>query len=246
LYEFPIRLCCGVLAVTQPASICGYDILAELGVGTTGIVYKARHPIVKPDRLVALKMLSLGPTPEAANRLACYQNEWNALRVLTWQPDPAIPTLYDVGRDFAGHNYYYVREFVDGRTLQQLVATAALDLRGGIHVLSMIASAVQRMHFLEITHRNLRASNVFVRTDGTPKLIGFGHVWPLAGAGRLPPGMSGVSAEVDVLALQEMLAWLCGTLQQPVPPPLEAVRQPGSVPSPGRFAEALGSYLCAW
>jgi serine/threonine protein kinase len=108
--------------VTQPAFVCGYEILAELGRGTTGTVYKARHPVLKPDRLVALKSPALGAGPDAASRLARYQNEWNALRVLTWESDPAIPTLYDVGCDSAGQNNYYVREFVDGGTLEELVA----------------------------------------------------------------------------------------------------------------------------
>lgn len=92
--------------VTQPTSVCGYEILAELGRGTTGIVYKARHPVVKRDRLLALKMPSLGCALEATGRLARFQNEWNALRVLTWEPDPAIPTLYGVGCNFAGQNDY--------------------------------------------------------------------------------------------------------------------------------------------
>jgi len=232
--------------VTQPAFVCGYEILAELGRGTTGTVYKARHPVVKPDRLLALKTPSLGSAPEAARRLARWQNEWNALRVLTWEPDPAIPTLYDVGCDFAGQNNYYVREFVDGSTLEQLVVSGAVGLREAIRVLSTIGGAVQRMHVRGIAHRNLRKSNVLVRTDDSPKLIGFGHVWPLAGTDGLPPGVSGVPAEVDVLALQELLAWLCATLRQPLPEPLEGVRQPGSVPSAGQFAMTLGCYLQAW
>jgi hypothetical protein len=232
-------------AVTLPASVCGYEILAELGRGTTGIVYKARHTVVKPDRLVALKMPSLDATSEATGRLACYHNEWNALRILTWEPDPAIPTLYDVGRDFAGENDFYVREFVDGSSLEQLVASGAMGLHEGIRVLLTIAGAMQRMHALWIVHRNVRASNVLVRTDGEAKLIGFRRVWPLAGADRLPPGMSGVSAEIDVRALQEILAWLCTTLCQSVPAPLEEIRQPGAVPSLSQFVEALGRYLQA-
>jgi serine/threonine-protein kinase len=226
--------------VTQPAFVCGYEILDELCRRTTGIVYKARHPVVKPERLLALKVPLFGSAPEATSRLACYHNEWNALRVLTWEPDPAIPTLYNVGCDAAGQNHHYVREFVDGSTLEQLLASGAVSLREGIRLLSVIAGAVQRMHGRGIAHRNLRASKLLVRADGTAKLIGFGHVWPLAGADHLPAGMSGVSAEVDVRALQEMLAWLCAALRQPVPKPLEAVRQSSATLTPGRFADEDG------
>ena len=229
--------------VTQPASVDGYQILAELGRGTTGVVYKARHPI-KPDRLVAVKMPVLGSASESHQQLARHNNEWNALRILTWEPDPALPTLYDAGYGVLGEPFY-ARELMDGCPLEQLVATGTMRLREGIRILATIAGAVQRMHYRQIAHRNLRPSRILVGPDGTTKLIGFGHVGPLAGADRLPPGMSGVSAEVDVMALQEILAWLCAALRQPVPAPQEAVQQPGSVPSPGRFAEALSSYLDA-
>src|SRR5262249_33734643 len=148
---------------------------------------------VRPDRLVTLKMPSLGSALEAADRLASFHNEWNALRILTWTPDPVVPTLLNVGNDLAGRNHHYVREFVDGSTLEQLVADRALGLREAIHVLSVIAVAVQRMHGLKIAHRNLRPDRILVRSDGVPKLIGFGHVWPLAGDDRVPPGVSGVS-----------------------------------------------------
>ena len=229
--------------MTQPASVDGYEILAVLGRGTTGLVYKARHPI-KPDRLVAVKMPLLGSGSESHRQLARHNNEWNALGILTWEPDPVLPTFYDAGYGVLGEPFY-AREFMDGCALEQLVATGALSLREGIRILATIAGAVQRMHDRQIAHRNLRPARILVGADGTPKLIGFGHVGPLAGADRLPPGMSGVSAEMDVRALQAMLAWLCATLRQPVPAPLEAVREPGAVPSPGRLADALGSYLQA-
>jgi serine/threonine protein kinase len=231
--------------MTLPASVCGYEILAELGRGPTGIVYKARHSMVEPNRLVALKMPSLGSGPEAGRLLARHENEWNALRVLTWEPDPVIPTLYNAGCDAAWQNHHYVREFVDGDTLERSVASGAVNFHEGIRVLAAIAGAVRRMHGRWIAHRNLRAPNILVRTDGAPKLIGFGHVWPLAGDDRLPPGMSGVSAEVDVRGLQGILNWLCAALPQPVPASLEAIRRPGSVASAAQFEEALSRHLHA-
>ncbi len=229
--------------MSRPDFVCGYEILAELGRGSTGIVYQARHPVVRPDRLVAIKMPSLGSAAEAVMQLAQYQNEWNALRLLTWEPDPAIPTLWNVGCDAAGQQRHYVREFVEGRTLQELAENGAINFRQGIRMLATIARAVQRMHDRGIAHGNLRASRILVRTDGSPKLIGFGHVGPLAGVAKLPPELSGVPAEVDVLALGELLALLTATLHQSVPVQFDVDRQPGRVPSPGHFALALDSCL---
>jgi serine/threonine protein kinase len=228
--------------VDQPASVCGYEVLAELGRGTTGVVYRARHRFVKPNRVVALKVPLLGSVTDTTLRLACHRREWQALARLTREPDPAFPTLYDVGSEGLGQPSYYAREFVDGSTLEQLATAGTLAFRGGVGILAAVAGAVQRVHGRGIAHRNLRPSNVLVSRDGTPKLIGFGLVWVLPGSDRLPPGISG-AAEVDIRALQEMLGWLGAVLGQPLPPCLGAIRQPGSVRNPAAFAEALGSFL---
>jgi serine/threonine protein kinase len=228
--------------VAQPFSICGYTILAELGRGTTGIVYKARHGILKPDRLVALKIPSLGPPSEQPKRLASFHREFHALAMLTHEPDPAFPTLFDVGHDNAGE-HYLAREFVDGSTLERRATGGALGLREGIRILATVAGAVRELHDRGIAHRNLQPSNVLVGRDGTAKLIGFGLVWALAGSDKLPPGLSGESAEVDVRALRKMLSWLCATLRLPVPASLAAIRQFVSAPGAAPFEEALRSYL---
>src|ERR1700747_1617847 len=97
-------------------SICEYEILTELGRGTTGVVYKARHNHVRPDRLVALKVPLLGSESDAPLRLRRHRNEAQVLALLTFQSDPVLPTLYDVGHD--EKQFYFAREFVDGETLE--------------------------------------------------------------------------------------------------------------------------------
>jgi len=229
--------------VDHPTSVGGYDILSELGRGTTGAVYKARHPFVLPDRVVALKMPLLGSASEAPLRLARYHNEWNVLRILTWEPDPAVPTLYLVGGGVPGQPNFYAREFVEGSTLEQLAAARSLTLQEGITVLAAVARAIVRVHTRGIAHCNLHPSNVLVAVDGTPKLIGFGRVELLTGSDMLPPGSAGVLPEVDVRGLQDLLRWLCVTLQQPVPAGLEWVMAPESATTASAFAEDLDSYL---
>jgi hypothetical protein len=84
-----------------------------------------------------------------------------------------------------------------------------------------------------------------ITTTGISKLIGFGLVRLLEGSHLLPPQAPGVPAEVDVRALQQMIGWLCETLGQPIPAPLDEMRQPGSVSSAARVANALNSFLKA-
>ncbi|MCI0456735.1 MAG: protein kinase [Gemmataceae bacterium] len=234
--------------MTQPAFVDGYEILGELGRGTTGVVYKARFPHIPviSDRLVALKVPSLVAQSEARWRATCFRMECQLLALLTSESDPHFAQLYDVGGPVQEQPLgFYAREFVDGSTLEQLATARSLTLRTGISILATVAEAVSLVHLQGFAHRNLRPSNVLVTAGGMPKLIGFGLVWLLAGTNLLPPGVPGVAPEVDVRALQQMMDWLCATLGQPVPAPLEAMRQPGSIPSPVRFADALNSYLQA-
>ncbi len=231
--------------MTHPASVGPYEILAELGSGTTGIVNKACH-VAMPDRIVALKVPRLGPGSEARWRANCYQMEWQLLACLTHKHDPRFATLYDVGIGKQEHPvHHYTREYIDGVTLEQLATTKTMTLRSGISILATVAKAVTVVHARDYAHRNLHPSNVLVPVSGEPKLIGFGLVWILAGSNLLPPGVPGVSAEVDVRALQHMLDWLCATLGQPIPAPLEALRRSCAIPCVARLADALDNYLQA-
>jgi serine/threonine protein kinase len=188
-------------------------------------------------------MPMLSSASEATGGLARYRNEWNALRILTWDHDPVIPTLFDVGCDSVWQNNYDARELVDGSTLERLVANRLINFQDAIRILSVIAGAVQRMHELKIAHCNLRPSSILVQIDGLPKLIGFGHVWPLAGADRLAPGMSGVSPEIELRALQGILAWIIFRFHQDVPAWFNSSQLLRSMPTAGRFAATLDSYL---
>ena len=231
--------------MSQPTSIGPYEIIAELGHGTTGIIYKARHPIQR-DRLVALKTPRPSPDSERPWRRTCFRMECQLLARLTHEPNLHFASLYDVGAGLPGHpEGFYAREFIQGSTLEQLATARAITLRSGISILASVAKAITLVHFQGFAHRNLHPSNVLVMTAGTPKLIGFGQVWLLAGTNLLPPGVPGVSAEVDVRGLQQMLDNLCAMLGQSIPAPLEETRQPDPMPGVSRFAEALNDYLQA-
>jgi len=79
--------------VDKPASFSAhYELLLELGRGTTGVVYKARQGIL--NRLVALKMPLLDSASEASLRAARFRREAEVLARLTWKPDPNLPALF--------------------------------------------------------------------------------------------------------------------------------------------------------
>lgn len=208
----------------------GVKILAEVGRGTTGIVYRAQD--LRINRVVALKVLLLGPVVEREVRAARFLREARVLASLTAESEPNIPTLHAVTEYQS--QLYCVREFVDGETLEERVLARSIRSTDGVRVLGVIADVVARVHARGLIHRNLSPSNVLVATDGTPKLIGFGRVSIQAGPGRLPPGGPKVSPEIDIKALQAMLDWLFSALGQPFPGSLKPAL--GSVASAKAFA----------
>src|SRR5262249_1779450 len=88
-----------------------YEILEELGRGSTGIVFKARHK--ESGRLVAVKTICPKPGPEGAIRITRFHREARAMAVCN---HPNIVLVYAIG-DCAGQPYI-IREFVEGRSLQ--------------------------------------------------------------------------------------------------------------------------------
>src|SRR5262249_2826479 len=119
----------------------------------------------------------------------------------------------------------------------------SIDFGDGIRVLRTIAKTVDVLHRYGIVHRTLDASNVLVAKDGSPKLVGFGRVGLVEEAAHASPGTKGANVGDDVLALQQMISWLCSALQQPIPHSLVAIQQVGAVKSASEFADALAGYL---
>jgi eukaryotic-like serine/threonine-protein kinase len=219
----------------------GFEIIAELGRGTTGVVYEARDEGI--NRRVALKMALFGADSQRSHQTKQFICEARVLAGLTHRPDANIPTIYALAE--CDGQPFYIREFVDGLTLERLATTQTIDLRSGVQILKTIAEALQRVHALGFAHRNLHPSNILVAADDCPKLIGFGRCAPLEGTTTAPKA-TGTPVEVDVRSLQQLLNWLCAKLAEPVPADLFRARDTDLVASPAAFAELLGKNLQNW
>jgi serine/threonine-protein kinase len=218
-----------------------YEIIGELGRGTTGTVYEARH--IRINRRVAIKVPELVPEAEWIAKVQRFlHRECQALAYLTSEPNCNIPRLLEVTESSAGYPYS-VRELVDGTTLERLATETAIDVRTGLSVVAEVARVVQFVHEHGFAHRNLSPTNVLVARDGTSWLIGFGWVGLLAGSQLLPAGGVGTPVDVDVRGLRALLRWLCGALRHPVPDRLERATAAGPVSTPGAFGEAVANYL---
>ena len=144
------------MALTAGTSLGPYRILASLGSGGMGEVYKARD--VRLDRTVAIKILpaALADDPDARVR---FEREARAVAALN---HPHICTLHDVGPD------YLVMEMVDGQPL-----AGSLPLARALEFASQILSALDAAHRAGITHRDLKPGNILVTKQGI-KLLDFG------------------------------------------------------------------------
>jgi predicted Ser/Thr protein kinase len=143
-----------------------YRIETRLGKGGMGVVYRARD--TRLDRLVALKTLPPGliADPERKSRLLL---EARSAAAIT---HPAIAQVYDI--DEADGVLFIAMEYVDGRTVTDLIAAGELDLLGAIEIAIQIAEGLAKAHDAGILHRDIKSDNIMVTRDGHAKLLDFG------------------------------------------------------------------------
>jgi serine/threonine protein kinase len=148
-------------------SIPGYEIIAFIDSGGQGDVYQARHLLL--DRLVALKILRLGPDTDA-EQLARFQREGQVSARLD---HPNIIRVFDC-QEHEGR-LYFCMEFADAGSLKdRLDREGCLRPRDTAELLVTLALAVQHAHDHAVIHRDLKPSNALFLSDGTVKIADFG------------------------------------------------------------------------
>ena len=143
-----------------------YEILAPLGAGGMGEVYRARDP--KLGREVAIKVLPAEVSSDR-DRLARFEQEARSASALN---HPSIITIYEIGT--AGSVSYISMELVEGKTLRELVAEGPVPLRSLVAIAAQIADALAKAHEAGIIHRDLKPENLMVTRDGFVKILDFG------------------------------------------------------------------------
>jgi serine/threonine protein kinase/Tol biopolymer transport system component len=145
-----------------------YEIRSKIGEGGMGEVYRARDE--KLNRDVAIKVLPAALS-ENADRLNRFEQEAQAAGALN---HPNILAVYDVGvHDRAP---YVVSELLEGETLCQRMAGAALPQRKAIDYALQIARGLAAAHEKGIVHRDIKPENIFITDDGRVKILDFGLV----------------------------------------------------------------------
>jgi serine/threonine protein kinase len=149
-----------------PRTIGHYQIISRLGKGGMSEVYLAKD--TRLDRKVAIKLLPAAFTA-APDLIRRFQREAKAASALY---HPNIVTIYETGEENGAH--FIVAEFVEGRTLREVIENERLELAAALKIATQIASALIEAHRIGIVHRDIKPENVMLRPDGLVKVLDFG------------------------------------------------------------------------
>jgi len=173
-----------------------YEILAPIGAGGMGEVYRARD--TRLGREVAVKVLpsALASDPE---RLKRFEREARSASSLN---HPNIVTIYDIGSTDSVS--YIAMELVQGEPLRALLTEGALPTRLLLQLSTQVAEGLAKAHAAGIVHRDLKPDNVMVTEDGLVKILDFGLAKltqpDTSGGGRTQaPTVSGATEEGIIL-----------------------------------------------
>ncbi|HKS23939.1 MAG TPA: protein kinase [Thermoanaerobaculia bacterium] len=156
------------MSITKGTILGPYEIVAHIGAGGMGEVWRARDKRIGRD--VAVKVL-----PEFAagdDQVRRFEQEARAAGALN---HPGLVTIYDVGR--AGSAPYIVMELLEGETLRDVIGEdlpRPLPLKKTLDYGTQIASALAVAHEKGIIHRDLKPENIFVTSEGRVKILDFG------------------------------------------------------------------------
>ena len=156
------------MPLTAGTHLGPYEILAPLGAGGMGEVYRARDP--KLGREVAIKVL---PTESLHDETARARLLREA-RLAATLNHPNICTMHDVGE--ADGHVYLAMELIEGRPLSDMIAErpTGLPIENVTRYGAQIASALAHAHERHVIHRDLKSSNVVVTADGRVKVLDYG------------------------------------------------------------------------
>lgn len=150
--------------VPFPRCLGHYELLEEIGRGSTAVVYKARDLRLK--RYVALKVVNRAAWDKAAReRFLAEAEAAAALR------HPHIVQIYEIGE--SDDSWYVAMEYLEGGSLADR-PDKVWSPREAAKMVATLARAVQYAHEHHILHRDLKPANVLLDTDGTPKIVDFG------------------------------------------------------------------------
>jgi serine/threonine protein kinase len=154
------------MPLSPGARLGSFEILSVLGAGGMGEVYRGKDS--RLNREVAIKIL---PAEFSSNedRLRRFEQEARSASALN---HPNIITIYEIGS--SNSTAFIAMEYIDGKTLRELLGSGPLPGRRAIQIATQIAEGLAKAHEAGIVHRDLKPENIMVTRDGYVKILDFG------------------------------------------------------------------------
>jgi serine/threonine protein kinase/tetratricopeptide (TPR) repeat protein len=147
-------------------TVSHYRLLAELGRGGMGVVYKAQDLLL--ERLVALKFLGIGREGEIPR-----QRLLQEARAASSLDHPNVCTIYEADQDGEG-NLFIAMRLCEGETFKARIAGGPMDLDQALDLTSQVAAGLAHAHDQGIVHRDIKPANLILTLSGQVKIVDFG------------------------------------------------------------------------
>ena len=153
----------------EPRTLGRYELLAELGKGAMGVVYRANDPLL--DRQVAIKTVNMSFDPE---EMAEYEGRfYQEAKAAGSLNHPNIVTIYDIGK--SGNIAYMAMEFLQGEELRNLMSTGQPQAAArAVEISAQVAEGLAYAHQHGVVHRDIKPANVMLAVTGLAKITDFG------------------------------------------------------------------------
>ena len=156
--------------MTEPWLLGRYEVVAELGKGAMGVVYRANDPML--NRTVAIKTINMD---EAENEgMAEYEARfYTEAKAAGGLNHPNIIIIYDIGK--SGHLVYMAMEYIEGRELREMLTDGKpLPIVQAIDIAAQVGEGLAYAHQHQVVHRDIKPANILITAEGRAKIADFG------------------------------------------------------------------------
>jgi serine/threonine-protein kinase len=156
--------------MTDPWLLGRYEIVAELGKGAMGVVYRANDPML--NRMVAIKTIN---TEEAGHEgMAEYEARfYTEAKAAGGLNHPNIIIIYDIGK--SGHLVYMAMEYIQGKELREMLGDGKpISIAQAVDIAAQVAEGLAYAHQHQVVHRDIKPANIMITPEGRAKIADFG------------------------------------------------------------------------
>jgi serine/threonine-protein kinase len=156
--------------MTDPWLLGRYEIVAELGKGAMGVVYRANDPML--NRMVAIKTIN---TEEAGHEgMAEYEARfYTEAKAAGGLNHPNIIIIYDIGK--SGHLVYMAMEYIEGQELREMLTDGKpIPVVKAVDFAAQVGEGLAYAHQHQVVHRDIKPANIMITPEGRAKIADFG------------------------------------------------------------------------